>query len=92
MAREIKEIQKDIENIIKINEETIAENNKKEAMKKNLEEQKEEIMKELSLTSTDDLDKIIEQELEELESLITEAKRTQSGDENEENPDDEWEL
>ena len=66
MAREIKEIQKDIENIIKINEETIAENNKKEAMKKNLEEQKEEIMKELSLTSTDDLDKIIEQELEEL--------------------------
>lgn len=92
MVREIKEIQKDIENIIKINEETIAENNKKEAMKKNLEEQKEEIMKELSLTSTDDLDKIIEQELEELESLITEAKRTQSGDENEENPDDEWEL
>lgn len=92
MAREIKEIQKDIENIIKINEETIAENNKKEAMKKNLEEQKEEIMKELSLTSTDDLDKIIEQELEELENLITEAKRTQSGDENEENPDDEWEL
>ena len=92
MAREIKEIQKDIENIIKINEETIAENNKKEAMKKNLEEQKEEIMKELSLTSTEDLDKIIEQELEELENLITEAKRTQSGDENEENPDDEWEL
>ena len=92
MAREIKEIQKDIENIIKINEETIAENNKKEAMKKNLEEQKEEIMKELSLTSTDDLDKIIEQELEELENLITEAKRTQSGDKNEENPDDEWEL
>ena len=81
-----------IENIIKINEETIAENNKKEAMKKNLEEQKEEIMKELSLTSTDNLDKIIEQELEELESLITEAKRIQSGDESEENPDDEWEL
>ena len=45
--RELKEIQKDIEEIIRINDENIAENNKKELMKKNLEEKNKELIEQI---------------------------------------------
>lgn len=75
--RELKEIQKDIEEIIKINDENIAENNKKELMKKNLEEKNKELTEELGISDLDDVEELLKKETEELESLIAEAKKAQ---------------
>ncbi len=75
--RELKEIQKDIEEIIKINDENIAENNKKELMKKNLEEKNKELTEELGISNLDDVEELLKKETEELESLIAEAKKAQ---------------
>ncbi len=83
--RELKEIQKDIEEIIKINDENIAENNKKELMKKNLEEKNKELTEELGISDLDDVEELLKKETEELESLIAEAKKAQG----ETNSDDE---
>ena len=57
--RELKEIQKDIEEIIRINDENIAENNKKELMKKNLEEKNKELITGQKMVNL--LKKLIEQ-------------------------------
>lgn len=75
--RELKEIQKDIEEIIRINDENIAENNKKELMKKNLEEKNKELTEELGISDLDDIESLLTKEVEELESLIFEAKKAQ---------------
>ena len=75
--RELKEIQKDIEEIIRINDENIAENNKKELMKKNLEEKNKELTEELGISDLDDIESLLTKEVEELESLISEAKKAQ---------------
>ena len=75
--RELKEIQKDIEEIIRINDENIAENNKKELMKKNLEEKNKELTEELGISDLDDIESLLTKEVEELESLIYEAKKAQ---------------
>lgn len=85
--RDGKEIQKDIEEIIRINDINIAENNKKELLKKNLEEKNRELMEEIEIDENTDIESLLEKELIEIEEMIAEIKKVQGVEEKDEDMD-----
>lgn len=85
--RDGKEIQKDIEEIIRINDINIAENNKKELLKKNLEEKNRELMEEIEIDENTDIESLLEKELSEIEEMIAEVKKVQGVEEKDKDMD-----